>query len=179
MWQKVSQTGQRKNNKCIIMHLLFLRSISERGGGAKWISGRWMNINNGVKRWEVAAFVRLCLTKTETTKGSNKRKSFVKPLGMNGSNFKNETLFVSPSHPFLVVMIAVKDTKSVPPTPHNLIVHATLSEIEVSRTSTSSCFFALILIYAENCIQMASPVFKRAAFLTRSIATRQSLIKNE
>ena len=27
-------------------------------------------------------------------KGSNKRKSFVKPVGMNGSNFKNETLFV-------------------------------------------------------------------------------------
>ena len=26
---------------------------------------------------------------------SNKRKSFVKPVGMNGSNFKNETLFVS------------------------------------------------------------------------------------
>ena len=26
---------------------------------------------------------------------SNKRKSFVKSLGMNGSNFKNETLFVS------------------------------------------------------------------------------------
>ena len=24
----------------------------------KWISGRWMNINNGVKRWEVTAFVR-------------------------------------------------------------------------------------------------------------------------
>ena len=28
-------------------------------------------------------------------KGSNKRKSFVKPVGMNGSNFKNETLFLS------------------------------------------------------------------------------------
>ena len=28
-------------------------------------------------------------------KGSNKRKSFVKPVGMNGFNFKNETLFVS------------------------------------------------------------------------------------
>ena len=27
--------------------------------------------------------------------GSNKRKSFVKLEGMNGSNFKNETLFVS------------------------------------------------------------------------------------
>ena len=26
---------------------------------------------------------------------SNKRKSFIKPVGMNGSNFKNETLFVS------------------------------------------------------------------------------------
>ena len=26
---------------------------------------------------------------------SNKRKSFVKPVGMNSSNFKNETLFVS------------------------------------------------------------------------------------
>ena len=91
---------------------------------------------------------------------------------MNGFNFKNETLFGSRSHPFLVVAIAVKDTKSVPPTPRNLIVHATLSEIEVSRTSTSSCFFALILIYAENCIQMISPVFKRAAFLTRNNETK-------
>ena len=31
----------------------------------------------------------------QTMKGSNKRKSFVEPVGMNGSNFKNETLFVS------------------------------------------------------------------------------------
>ena len=29
--------------------MLFLKSISKRGGGAKWISGRWMNINNWVK----------------------------------------------------------------------------------------------------------------------------------
>ena len=29
--------------------MLFLKSISKWGGGAKWISGRWMNINNGVK----------------------------------------------------------------------------------------------------------------------------------
>ena len=28
-------------------------------------------------------------------KGSNKRKLFVEPVGMNGSNFKNETLFLS------------------------------------------------------------------------------------
>ena len=27
-------------------------------------------------------------------KGSNKRKSFVKPVGMNGFNFKNDTLFL-------------------------------------------------------------------------------------
>ena len=54
-----------------------------------------MNINNGVKRWEVAAFVRTCWTKTETMKESNKRKSFVEPVGMNGSNFETETLFVS------------------------------------------------------------------------------------
>ena len=47
-----------------------------------------MNINNGVKRWEVTAFVRTCWTKTETVKGSNKRKSFVEPEGKNGSNFK-------------------------------------------------------------------------------------------
>ena len=94
MWQKVSQSGQKHNNKCIIMHL-FLKSISKRGGGAKWISGRWMNINNGVKRWEVTAFVRTCWTKTETMKGSNKRKSFLEPVGMNGSSFKNETLFLS------------------------------------------------------------------------------------
>ena len=54
-----------------------------------------VNINNGVKRREVTAFVCICCTKTETMKGSNKRKSFVEPVGMNGSNFKNETLFVS------------------------------------------------------------------------------------
>ena len=42
-----------------------------------WISGRWMNIN-----WK-------------GEKGSNKRKSFVEPVGMDGSNFKNETLFLS------------------------------------------------------------------------------------
>ena len=42
-----------------------------------------MNISNGVKRWEVTAFVRPCWTKTENMKGSNKRKSFV---GMNDSN---------------------------------------------------------------------------------------------
>ena len=35
------------------------------------------------------------LEKTETMKGSNKRKSFVEPVGMNGSNFQNETLFLS------------------------------------------------------------------------------------
>ena len=28
-------------------------------------------------------------------RGSNKRKSFVEPVRMNDSNFKNETLFVS------------------------------------------------------------------------------------
>ena len=46
MWQKISQSGERNNNKCIIMHndemqiqvshLLFLKSISKRGGGTKW-----------------------------------------------------------------------------------------------------------------------------------------------
>ena len=54
--------------------MLFLKSISKRGGGAKWISGRWMNINNGVKRWEVTAFVRPCWTKTETMKGYDQTK---------------------------------------------------------------------------------------------------------
>ena len=34
-------------------------------------------------------------TKTETMKGSNEIKSFVKVVGMNGCNFKTETLFVS------------------------------------------------------------------------------------
>ena len=48
-----------------------------------------MNINNGVKRWEVTAFVCTCWTKTDIMKGSNKRKSFVEHMGMNGSNFKN------------------------------------------------------------------------------------------
>ena len=38
-----------------------------------------MNINNGVKRWEVTAFIHTCGTKIETMKGSNKRKSFVDP----------------------------------------------------------------------------------------------------
>ena len=75
--------------------MLFLKSNSKRGGGAKWISGKRMNINNGVKRWDVTAFVRTCWTKTVTMKGSNKGKSFVEPMGLNSSNFKNETLFVS------------------------------------------------------------------------------------
>ena len=48
---------------------------------AKWINGKWMNINNGVKRWEVTTFVRPCWTKAETMKISNKRKSFVDPWG--------------------------------------------------------------------------------------------------
>ena len=38
---------------------------------------------------------RTCWTKTETTKGSNLKKSFVEFVGMNGSNFKNKTLFLS------------------------------------------------------------------------------------
>ena len=54
-----------------------------------------MNINNRMKRREVIAFVHPCWTKTETMKGSNKRKSFVEPVGTNGFNFKNEMLFVS------------------------------------------------------------------------------------
>ena len=66
--------------------MLFLKLISKRGGDAKWISGRWMNINNGVKRWEVTTFVCTCWTKTETMKESNQIKSFVEPVGMNGSN---------------------------------------------------------------------------------------------
>ena len=103
MWQKVSQSGERNNNKCIIMlnkmqkqasHLLFLNSISKRGGGKMWIIGRWLNINKGVKKWEFAAFVRPCWTKTETMKASNKIKSFFDAVGINGSNFKNETLFM-------------------------------------------------------------------------------------
>ena len=40
-------------------------------------------MNNGVKG------------EKSTLLSSNKRKSFVKSVGMNGSNFKNETLFVS------------------------------------------------------------------------------------
>ena len=52
-------------------------------------------MNNGLKRLEVTAFVRTCWTKTETMKGSNKRKSFVEPVGMNGSNFKNRHKYVS------------------------------------------------------------------------------------
>ena len=47
----------------------------------KWISARWLNINNWVKRWEVTAFVRTCWT--ETIKGSYKRKSFVKMLNQD------------------------------------------------------------------------------------------------
>ena len=34
----------------LVSHLLFLKSISKRGGGVKLISKRWMNINNGVKK---------------------------------------------------------------------------------------------------------------------------------
>ena len=49
--------------------------------------------------WKVRS-QRFCpplLVKNRNYEGiwSNKRKSFVKPVGMNGSNFKNETLFVS------------------------------------------------------------------------------------
>ena len=33
-------------------------------------------------------------TKTGTVEGSKKRKSFIEPVGMNGFNFKNETLFL-------------------------------------------------------------------------------------
>ena len=60
-------------------------SISKRGGGAKWISGRWMNMNNGVKWWEVNAFFPPLLDKNRNYEGicSNKRKSFVKPVGMD------------------------------------------------------------------------------------------------
>ena len=36
-----------------------------------------------------------CSTKTETIKGSNKRESFVESMGMNVTNLKNETLFLS------------------------------------------------------------------------------------
>ena len=50
-----------------VSHLLFLKSISKRGGGAKWISGRWMNINNGVTRWEVNAFLRTMLETLDYT----------------------------------------------------------------------------------------------------------------
>ena len=53
----------------------------------------WININNGVKGWEVTAFVRACWTNTETMKGSNKWKLFVKAVGMNGSNFKKWDAF--------------------------------------------------------------------------------------
>ena len=51
----------------------------------------------GHKQWseKVTAFVRMLPCWTETMKGSDKRKSFVEPVGMNGSNFKNDTLFVS------------------------------------------------------------------------------------
>ena len=53
------------------------------------------------KQWsEMVRTQRFCpplLDKKRNYEGilSNKRKSFVKPVGMNGSNFKNETLFVS------------------------------------------------------------------------------------
>ena len=51
-----------------------------------------MNINNGVK-----PFVRPCYTKLETMKGYDqiKENRSLSQWGMNGSNFKNETLFVS------------------------------------------------------------------------------------
>ena len=78
--------------------MLFLKSIGKRGGRAKWISGRWMNINNGVKGEKSTLLPYLSLLdKNRNYEGiwSNKRKSFVKSVGMNGSNFKNETLFVS------------------------------------------------------------------------------------
>ena len=40
-------------------------------------------------------FFPQCWTKIETMKGSDKRKSFVEPVGMNGSNFENEMVFLS------------------------------------------------------------------------------------
>ena len=91
--------------KCIINGVIYRFYLSDAWEMTLICCFEWM------KRW----------TKTETMKGSNKRKSFIEPVGMNGSNFKNKTLFVSftdiittwISHPFLVVMIAVKDKKSV------------------------------------------------------------------
>ena len=53
------------------------------------------------KQWcEKVRSKRFCpplLDKNRNYEGilSNKRKSFVKPMGMNGSNFKNETIFAS------------------------------------------------------------------------------------
>ena len=40
-------------------------------------------------------FVHPCWTKTETMKGSDQIKENRSSLGMNGSNFRNEMLFVS------------------------------------------------------------------------------------
>ena len=79
-----------------VSHLLFLKSISKRGGGEKWISEQ--------KQWgEKVRSQRFCpplLDKNRNYEGIwlNKRKSSVKPVGMNGSNFKDETLFVEEVH---------------------------------------------------------------------------------
>ena len=85
------------------------------------IAAYWKGVchsSNGVKRGEVTAFIRPCMTNnnnnfiyialnpnvlkrftciknTETMEGSNKRKSSVEPLGMNGSSFQYQTIYVS------------------------------------------------------------------------------------
>ena len=67
------------------MQKLVSQSVNKAEAQSEYcISGRWMNINNGVKRWEVIAFV--CCTKTETMSDGDEWFQF---------NFTNEMLFVS------------------------------------------------------------------------------------
>ena len=74
--------------------MLFLKSISKRGGGQKWEVDEHKQWSEKVR---IQHFSPPLLDKNRNYAGmrSNKRKLFVKPVGMNGSNFKNETLFVS------------------------------------------------------------------------------------
>ena len=74
--------------------MLFLKSISKKGGGAKWISERWMNKNNGVKG-EKSPLLSAHAGQKQKLWRDQIKESFVELVGMNGSNFKNEMLFLS------------------------------------------------------------------------------------
>ena len=104
MWQQMAKQNRKMKtnvNEMVARHLPKISPTSKPGGCVKYNMGEW-KLNT--KELSSYCYAHPCKAKTLATKRLSKWKTFVESVRVNGSNFKDETLFL-----FFATIITAKN----------------------------------------------------------------------